>query len=330
MRSLESKLAIASDQMDAFRRHIMTTVGALALEGRTFDYDTDPQIQRAIEIVLAEEATQLELHALREQARQALAASNYLAAVEALDRLLHQTPGDVQALQDRGLARLHLLANREAISDLSAALAVEPDNDWLAYHRGVAYYAAEEWARAIPDLERGLNLTLQEQEVWRQDAEDKLARARAKKVQNAERGGAEEEATGPVVDQGSIDTPETNSGPQSLGFVDSTIGANEAARIECICTKCFQIYAGKIKIGAEMKCTSCGAMFTVAPFYGKMLQTADWLSWIAGRKCLKCSSRRSHSLGVKRNEVLLQNGKWKIWDWNYRRCDNCGSTWIVQ
>ena len=48
MRSIEEKIDISDSRKDDFRREIMNYIGALALEGRTFDYKTNERLHRAL------------------------------------------------------------------------------------------------------------------------------------------------------------------------------------------------------------------------------------------------------------------------------------------
>jgi serine protein kinase len=55
MRSIEEKIDIQEGRKDDFRREIMNYIGALALEGRTFDYKTNERLHRALELKLFED-----------------------------------------------------------------------------------------------------------------------------------------------------------------------------------------------------------------------------------------------------------------------------------
>jgi serine protein kinase len=55
MRSIEEKIDIAENRKDDFRREIMNYIGALAIEGRTFDYTTNERLQKALELKLFED-----------------------------------------------------------------------------------------------------------------------------------------------------------------------------------------------------------------------------------------------------------------------------------
>lgn len=55
MRSIEEKIDISDSRKDDFRREIMNYIGALALEGRTFDYKTNERLHRALELKLFED-----------------------------------------------------------------------------------------------------------------------------------------------------------------------------------------------------------------------------------------------------------------------------------
>jgi serine protein kinase len=49
MRSIETKIDISESRKDDFRREIMNYIGALAVEGRSFSYDTNERLYRALE-----------------------------------------------------------------------------------------------------------------------------------------------------------------------------------------------------------------------------------------------------------------------------------------
>ena len=55
MRSIESKIDIPESRKDDFRREIMYYIGALAVEGKTFSYDTNERLHRALEQKLFED-----------------------------------------------------------------------------------------------------------------------------------------------------------------------------------------------------------------------------------------------------------------------------------
>src|SRR6185503_7261062 len=55
MRSIEDKIDIPESRKDDFRREIMNYIGALALEGKTFDYKMNPRLHRALELKLFED-----------------------------------------------------------------------------------------------------------------------------------------------------------------------------------------------------------------------------------------------------------------------------------
>ena len=55
MRSIEEKIDIPESRKDDFRREIMNYIGALALEGKTFDYKSDGRLQKALELKLFED-----------------------------------------------------------------------------------------------------------------------------------------------------------------------------------------------------------------------------------------------------------------------------------
>ncbi|MEZ4254884.1 MAG: serine protein kinase [Polyangiales bacterium] len=55
MRSIEEKIDIADSRKDDFRREIMNYIGALAIEGKKFTYDTNDRLRRALEMKLFED-----------------------------------------------------------------------------------------------------------------------------------------------------------------------------------------------------------------------------------------------------------------------------------
>jgi serine protein kinase len=55
MRSIEEKVDIPESRKDDFRREIMNYIGALALEGKQFDYKTNDRLRRALEMKLFED-----------------------------------------------------------------------------------------------------------------------------------------------------------------------------------------------------------------------------------------------------------------------------------
>ena len=52
MRSIEEKIDIPESRKDDFRREIMNYIGALALDGKKFDYNTNERLQKALELKL--------------------------------------------------------------------------------------------------------------------------------------------------------------------------------------------------------------------------------------------------------------------------------------
>jgi serine protein kinase len=52
MRSVEKKIDIPENRKDDFRREIMNYIGALAIEGKTFDYKTNERLHKALELKL--------------------------------------------------------------------------------------------------------------------------------------------------------------------------------------------------------------------------------------------------------------------------------------
>ena len=55
MRSIEEKIDIPDNRKDDFRREIMNYIGALALDGKRFDYRTNERLHRALELKLFED-----------------------------------------------------------------------------------------------------------------------------------------------------------------------------------------------------------------------------------------------------------------------------------
>ena len=55
MRSIEEKIDIPDSRKDDFRQEIMNYIGALALDGRRFDYNTNARLQKALELKLFED-----------------------------------------------------------------------------------------------------------------------------------------------------------------------------------------------------------------------------------------------------------------------------------
>jgi len=55
MRAIEDKIDIPESRKDDFRREIMNYIGALALEGKTFDYRSNERLQKALELKLFED-----------------------------------------------------------------------------------------------------------------------------------------------------------------------------------------------------------------------------------------------------------------------------------
>ncbi len=55
MRAIEEKIDIPESRKDDFRREIMNYIGALALEGKTFDYRSNERLQKALELKLFED-----------------------------------------------------------------------------------------------------------------------------------------------------------------------------------------------------------------------------------------------------------------------------------
>ncbi len=55
MRSIEEKIDIPESRKDDFRREIMNYIGALAVEGKTFNYKVNERLQKALELKLFED-----------------------------------------------------------------------------------------------------------------------------------------------------------------------------------------------------------------------------------------------------------------------------------
>jgi serine protein kinase len=55
MRAIEEKIGIPENRKEDFRREIMNYIGALSLEGKTFDYTTNARLQKALELKLFED-----------------------------------------------------------------------------------------------------------------------------------------------------------------------------------------------------------------------------------------------------------------------------------
>jgi serine protein kinase len=55
MRSVEEKIGIPESRKDDFRREIMNYIGALAIDGKHFDYKTNERLNKALELKLFED-----------------------------------------------------------------------------------------------------------------------------------------------------------------------------------------------------------------------------------------------------------------------------------
>ncbi|MBI3534592.1 MAG: serine protein kinase, partial [Deltaproteobacteria bacterium] len=55
MRAIEEKIEIPESRKDDFRREIMNYIGALAIEGKMFDYKTNERLHKALELKLFED-----------------------------------------------------------------------------------------------------------------------------------------------------------------------------------------------------------------------------------------------------------------------------------
>ncbi|MCG3172643.1 MAG: hypothetical protein GMKNLPBB_00797 [Myxococcota bacterium] len=56
MRSIEEKIEIAENRKDDFRREMMNYIGALAIEGKQFDYRSNERLHKALELKLFEDS----------------------------------------------------------------------------------------------------------------------------------------------------------------------------------------------------------------------------------------------------------------------------------
>src|SRR5262249_43815872 len=55
MRSIEEKIDIPASRKDDFRREIMNFIGAMSIDGRTFDYKSNERLYKALEDKLFED-----------------------------------------------------------------------------------------------------------------------------------------------------------------------------------------------------------------------------------------------------------------------------------
>ena len=55
MRSIEERIDIPESRKDDFRREIMNYIGALSLDGKTFNFKTNERLQKALEMKLFED-----------------------------------------------------------------------------------------------------------------------------------------------------------------------------------------------------------------------------------------------------------------------------------
>ena len=55
MRSIEEKIEIPENRKDDFRREIMNYIGALAVDGKRFEWHTNDRLRRALELKLFED-----------------------------------------------------------------------------------------------------------------------------------------------------------------------------------------------------------------------------------------------------------------------------------
>jgi serine protein kinase len=55
MRSIEEKIDIPASRKDDFRREIMNYIGALAIDGKKFEWDSNERLRKALELKLFED-----------------------------------------------------------------------------------------------------------------------------------------------------------------------------------------------------------------------------------------------------------------------------------
>jgi len=55
MRSIEEKIEIPENRKEDFRREIMNFIGALAVDGKRFQWNTNDRLRRALELKLFED-----------------------------------------------------------------------------------------------------------------------------------------------------------------------------------------------------------------------------------------------------------------------------------
>ena len=55
MRSVEEKIDIPESRKDDFRREVMNYIGALAIDGKTFNYKANERLQKALELKMFED-----------------------------------------------------------------------------------------------------------------------------------------------------------------------------------------------------------------------------------------------------------------------------------
>ena len=55
MRSIEEKIGISEGRKDDFRREIMNYIGALAIDGKVFQWDSNERLRKALELKLFED-----------------------------------------------------------------------------------------------------------------------------------------------------------------------------------------------------------------------------------------------------------------------------------
>src|SRR6202042_2709380 len=55
MRSIEEKIEVPDSRKDDFRREIMNYIGALAIDGKKFEYKTNERLHKALELKLFED-----------------------------------------------------------------------------------------------------------------------------------------------------------------------------------------------------------------------------------------------------------------------------------
>jgi serine protein kinase len=95
MRSIEEKIDIPENRKDDFRREIMNFIGALAVDGKRFEWNTNERLRRALELKLFEDQKDsIKLKTLVSRRRQG----------DAGEDRHHQVAADQELRLQRGLA----------------------------------------------------------------------------------------------------------------------------------------------------------------------------------------------------------------------------------